>query len=106
MQAFAGEDAKPYLDLVEPAGRRGREVKAHVGMLGQPVIISLMGCVVVQDHMDVLAHGHVSHHLIEEGLKIGALFGSGDFVRSRSDNCCSGADDFTGACVVLVRSGR
>ena len=39
MQAFAGEDAQPYLGLVEPAGRHGCEVKAHYGPLSFPACL-------------------------------------------------------------------
>ena len=34
-QALAREDAEPDFDLIEPAGRGGREVETNIGMQGR-----------------------------------------------------------------------
>jgi hypothetical protein len=39
---FAGEDAEPGFDQVEPRGSGGREVEMHLGVLRQPVTQRLL----------------------------------------------------------------
>src|SRR3546814_11024049 len=44
VERFSLEDAKPDLNLVEPAGAGGREVKGDVRMRGEPVQIGRAPC--------------------------------------------------------------
>jgi len=75
VQGLALEDAEPNLDLVEPAGAGRREMKGDVRMLGEPVVILLMGVQVVQDDVDLPVSGLVRHNLVHKGLEVGALLG-------------------------------
>src|SRR3546814_9693166 len=74
---FSLEDAKPDLNLVEPAGAGGREVKGDVRMRGEPVLVFLVGAQVVQDDVDLPVSGLVCNDLVHEGLKVGPLLGLG-----------------------------
>src|SRR3546814_15007336 len=74
---FSLEDAKPDLNLVEPAGAGGREVKGDVRMRGEPVLVFLAGAQVVQDDVDLPVSGLVGNDLVHEGLTVGLLLGLG-----------------------------
>src|SRR3546814_9535584 len=73
VERFSLEDAKPDLNLVEPAGAGGREVKGDVRMRGEPVLVFLVGAQVVQDDVDLPVSGLVGNDLVHEGLKVGPL---------------------------------
>ena len=53
-QCFAGKNAKPDFYLVEPTGRRWREVEVYAWMLCPPVMILFAGTIIVGDHMNFL----------------------------------------------------
>src|SRR3546814_5117632 len=88
---FSLEDAKPDLNLVEPAGAGGREVKGDVRMRGEPVLVFLVGAQVVQDDVDLPVSGLVGNDLVHEGLKVGPLLGLGDrkSTRLNSSHSCA-----------------
>ncbi len=62
------QDGEPDLDLVEPGGAGGREVKAHLGMALEPILVLLVGVEVVQDDMEFLIRmsGDDLVHEVEE----------------------------------------
>ena len=43
------QDRKPYLDLIEPGRTCRREMKLHVGVGLEPVLVLLMGVEIVED---------------------------------------------------------
>ena len=43
------QDREPYLDLIEPGRAGGREMKFHIGMTLEPVLVLLVGAEVVED---------------------------------------------------------
>src|SRR6476620_2163717 len=55
LQGLAAQDTKPNLNLIEPGGMGGSEMKMHLGVSFQPTI--LFGLVVgkiIQNHMNFL----------------------------------------------------
>ena len=54
VEVFSGEDTKPDFNLVEPAGRGGREMEMSIEVLGQPVMVFLVGAVIVEDEVNLL----------------------------------------------------
>ena len=45
------QDRKPYLDLIEPGRACRREMKLHIGVSLEPMIVFLVGVVVVEDYV-------------------------------------------------------
>src|SRR5450631_2289203 len=45
------QDREPYLDLVEPGRAGRREMKFHIGMCLEPILILLVGVEVVEDNV-------------------------------------------------------
>jgi hypothetical protein len=43
------QDREPYLDLVKPGGACRREMKLHIGMGLEPMLVLLVGVKVVED---------------------------------------------------------
>jgi len=92
-QRLARKNAKPDFDLIEPTGRSWREVKMDVGVLGQPVIAFFVRAVVVQNHVQFLVGGSLSHDLIHElqeflaplQLRDGSLNLSGGHLQRREE---------------------
>src|SRR4051794_19432397 len=72
-QLLAGEFSKPAFDLVDPRGRRWREMHIIVRPARQPRpdYRRFMGSVVVHDDVDVEAVGDLSVDLLEEVQKFG-----------------------------------
>src|SRR5215467_2497659 len=69
-QASALEGVEPELDLVQPAGVEGQEVKGHaVGVTGQPLLDvgTAVDVEVVENEVDDLAVGDLGVQLVEEG---------------------------------------
>ena len=71
-ECAAHQDAEPALDLVEPTGVSGGEVKVHVRMAHQPaVVLGFVSTEVVQDDMD-LPTGVKSDNVVYEVQKLDA----------------------------------
>src|SRR5450432_2891700 len=45
------QDREPYLDLVEPGRACRREMKFHIGMCLEPILVLLVGVEVVEDNV-------------------------------------------------------
>lgn len=94
VQCLALQDAKPDFDLVEPAGTGGGEVKNHVWVCGQPLVVSLVGIGVVQDDVDLPVGGLLGNNdLVHESLEVGTPLGlrgltpneAGDHLQGRAN---------------------
>ena len=48
-ERLALQDREPYLDLIEPGRACGREMKLHIGVRLEPVLVLLVGAEVVED---------------------------------------------------------
>ena len=53
-------------------------MEVNIGMQCQPVIVSLVGGVVVQDDVDLLTEGHLGDDIIEKCLEVWTLLDCGD----------------------------
>jgi len=47
------QDREPYLDLVEPGRAGRREMKLHIGMGLEPVLVLLVGAEVIEDDVEL-----------------------------------------------------
>ena len=55
LQGLAAQDAKPNLNLIEPGGMGGSEMKMDIGVSPQPTILFwLVAGKIIQNHMDFL----------------------------------------------------
>ena len=67
-----GQDAEPYLHLVEPGGMGRRVMQIDRGVAGQPpVMLGLMSAQVVEDHMQ-LRFGMLGYYPIHEVQELAA----------------------------------
>ena len=78
-QGFSAQNAKPDFHLVEPGDRGRREMKRHIGVCRQPVVVLLMRGEIVQNHMNLLVRRVVNHKLVHESPEVLPLLGLGAF---------------------------
>lgn len=79
VECLALQQAEHDFDLVQPTGRSRREVKLHAPLkLRQPVVVSFMRGVVIEDHMDFPVLRLISQHAIQEAAKVLPLLGFGE----------------------------
>ena len=60
------QDREPYLDLVEPGRACRREMKLHVGMGLEPLLVLLVGVEVIEDDVKLAfrkSRGHAVHEV-------------------------------------------
>jgi hypothetical protein len=70
LQGAAAQDAKPTLNLVEPATMGGSKMKMHVRMGFKPAgVFGLMGVKIIQHHMEFFT-GIVADKLVHEVQKL------------------------------------
>jgi hypothetical protein len=70
-EGFALQQAEHDLNLVQPTGGSRREVKLDTTLeLSQPVIVSFMGGIVVEDDVDFFVLRLLGEHTVEEALKV------------------------------------
>jgi len=65
------QDREPYLDLVKPGRACRREMKLHIGMGLEPMLILLVGVKVVEDNVQ-LAFGKSRSDAVHEVEKLDA----------------------------------
>ena len=85
------QDREPYLDLVEPGRACRREMKFHIGMCLEPILVLLVGVEVVEDDVKLAvrkSRGDAVHKV--EKLDAATAFGArrddlsgGDFQRRK-----------------------
>jgi hypothetical protein len=67
VKSLARQQAEPDLNLIEPTSRSCREVKVDpTFVLGEPIIISFVSAVVIQDHMDLFSERQFGNHTVRE----------------------------------------
>ena len=66
----------------------GGETEMNIGMLGQPVMVFLVGAVIVEDDVNLLLGGNILDHIIQKRLEVGAFLGMEPGVLSKYCLCC------------------
>src|SRR5512139_728996 len=89
-ERFAGKDAEPDFNLIQPTGGGGREMKMHLGMGRQPLVVLLVNTVMVEDDVNLLILGKSSQHVSHECQQLQATLLLGG-LRVNSSSCpCQG----------------
>jgi hypothetical protein len=79
VEGLALQQAEHDFNLVQPTGRSGREVKLDASLESrQPVIVSSMGRVVVEDDVDFPVPRLICQHAIQEVSKVLPLLELGE----------------------------
>ena len=75
VECFALQQTEYDFDLVQPTGRGRREMKLDSPLeLRQPIVVSLVRGVVIQDDVDLRVLRLIGQHAIQEAAKILPLF--------------------------------
>ena len=79
VECLALEQAEHDFNLVQPTGRSRREVKLDSPLeLRQPVVVSLMRGIVVEDDMDFPVLRWIGQHAVQEATKVLPLLEFGE----------------------------
>ena len=103
LRAFRARIPNQIFNLVEPTGRRRREMEHDIGVCGQPRIVPFVNAVIVQDHVNVFALGHVRHQMIHEVQKLQSALVPGDLRVDRPGSDFQGGKQIQRPVTLVVR---